>query len=48
MSGSPEEWDYLCPDDRCSNRVNAIPVPNVVHCGICGEEMIVYTTEEGK
>lgn len=48
MSGPPEEWDYVCPREDCSNRVEAEPIPNRVFCGICGAEMVVYTTEEGK
>ena len=48
MSESYKEWRYSCPNDECSNHVKAEPVPNTVLCGICGTEMVIYTTEKGK
>lgn len=47
MSKKPREWDYSCPDDDCQNRFEADPVSNVVLCGVCGSEMVVYAIAEG-
>lgn len=38
-------WEYNCPSDDHHNRFAGPPVPNVVRCYHCGDEMEVYAED---